>query len=159
MSGDLKVAPMKREAALHYGPAASWQSVAATLDILRDQVRTLKPQEPDAARVDARTVRQVIDLRRSRLEFFCEDLVGEPAWDMLLELFARHLEQTRTSIGSLCASSSVPGTTGLRWIEKLSDEGLLVRENDRNDARRIWVSLSEKGTDKMREFFENAKLG
>lgn len=54
-------------------------------------------------------------------------LMGEPAWDMLLDLLIAHHEQR--SIPALCASAGAglePGT-GVRWIAILQELGLVER--------------------------------
>lgn len=85
---------------------------------------------------------------------FPEELFSDPAWDILLELYALHLEQQRTSISSVCVASSVPASTALRWIGKLEQDGFVVRTADPVDARRSWLALSSDGLDRMRDLFE-----
>lgn len=78
------------------------------------------------------------------------DLFADPAWDMLLELFALKLEQRRTSVTSLCRVSGTPATTALRWVAKLEAEKLVVRVPDPRDRRRSFVELSSQGERAMR---------
>jgi len=61
-------------------------------------------------------VRAVIRARRARAQFFEATLFADPAWDMLLELFASELGTERMSVTALCAGAAVPPTTALRWI-------------------------------------------
>lgn len=68
---------------------------------------------------------------------------------MLLELYLAVLEKRRESITSLCVASGVPSTTALRYIQQLTDDGLLVRANDEYDRRRVFVSLSAEGLARM----------
>jgi len=98
--------------------------------------------------------RQSYDDRRRRTKIFrSEDLFGEPAWDILLDLFIAAKERRRVSVTSACIGSAVPSTTALRWITILEKQELLVREADPGDARRIYVKLSTKGYDAMLEYF------
>jgi DNA-binding MarR family transcriptional regulator len=95
-------------------------------------------------------------LQRARLrrgEVFAAQLFGDPAWDMLLELYAAHLEQRRISVGRLSRASGVAGTTVLRWLSVFQREGLVERMADRLDGRRIYVSLSRGGVDSMSAYF------
>src|SRR5690606_24209072 len=69
-------------------------------------------------------VRDWLRVRRLRDEFLPGDLFADPAWDMLLDLFAARLEQERVSVSSLCIASAVPPTTALRWIRTLTEKGL-----------------------------------
>lgn len=99
-------------------------------------------------------VRQVIVARATRRKFFEGDLFADPAWDILLELYALRCEQRRTSTSKLCLASGVPGTTALRWIEKLVKDGLIEKSPDPFDARRVWVTLSDSGFELMRCYLQ-----
>jgi len=100
-------------------------------------------------------VRRAIDERRNRDKFFPENLFADPAWDMLLELYAAELGQIRVATASLCAGAAVPPTTALRWISTLERAGLINRRNDPLDGRRIFVALSAKGVSSMEAYFES----
>jgi DNA-binding MarR family transcriptional regulator len=93
----------------------------------------------------ARRIRSVLKARRQRANFFRADLFADPAWDMLLELYATLLCDRRICVSDLCEASDVPPTTALRWISKLETEGLLIRRGDPFDGRRVWVELSGGG--------------
>jgi hypothetical protein len=98
--------------------------------------------------------RQAYADRRRRPKIFAnEGLFGEPAWDILLDLFIAAKERRRVSVTSACIGSAVPSTTALRWITLLEREGLLLREADTSDARRIYVKLTAKGYAAMVEYF------
>jgi DNA-binding MarR family transcriptional regulator len=103
--------------------------------------------------VKAQQVRSTIKSRRLREDVFGENLFGEPAWDMLLDLYASHLEQKRVSVSSLQIASAVPGTTALRWMTRLEAKGLILRHADPFDARRVFVELSEDGLQLMERYW------
>jgi DNA-binding MarR family transcriptional regulator len=103
---------------------------------------------------DAQFVRSIIRARALRREIFNPDLFADPAWDMLLELYALTCEGGRISVSKLSFAAEVPATTALRWIDKLDAEGLVVRFEDPLDARRIWISLSDSGYSAMECFVE-----
>ncbi|UIJ45836.1 hypothetical protein LZK98_02430 [Sphingomonas cannabina] len=103
--------------------------------------------------VSAAEVRGAIRARRLRANFFAADLFADPAWDMLLDLFAAELEHVRVSVSSLCIAAAVPGTTALRWIGTMIDAGLFERHADPFDRRRAYVSLSEKAREGMLRYF------
>lgn len=110
--------------------------------------------QPAALRaVKAQQVRSVIKSRRLREDVFGENLFGEPAWDMLLDLFAAHLEQKRVSVSSLQIASAVPSTTALRWMARLEAKGLMMRHADPIDARRVFVALTDEGLDVMERYW------
>ncbi|MFM7405017.1 MAG: MarR family transcriptional regulator [Erythrobacter sp.] len=98
--------------------------------------------------------RKAYALRRKREAIFGNpDLFGEPAWDILLDLFIAQSEGKTVSVSSACIGSATPPTTGLRWLGVLGDEGLIVRENDPADNRRVLVRLTQTGTAAMVRFF------
>ena len=101
--------------------------------------------------------RQTYDDRRRRNKIFGSgDLFGEPAWDILLDLFIAAKERRRVSVTSACIGSTVPSTTALRWITILEKHCLLAREADPGDARRVYVKLSARGYAAMLEYFASA---
>jgi hypothetical protein len=100
-------------------------------------------------------VRAILRARRAREELIGGDLFADPAWDMLLDLYAAHLEQRKVSTTELCIASAVPSTTALRWIEKLAQMKLVTREDDHLDGRRIWVALTPAARIKMEAYFES----
>jgi DNA-binding MarR family transcriptional regulator len=99
-------------------------------------------------------VRRIIDARALRRQYFDEQLFADPAWDMLLELYALDCEGHRISVSKLSVAAGVPCTTTLRWIDKLESESLIVRAPDPLDARRVWVALSPAGVTTMRSYIE-----
>lgn len=92
--------------------------------------------------------------RRNRGHFFDGDaLFGEPAWDMLLDLFIAGLEGKQVPVTSACIGACVPTTTALRWLALLEQRGLLCREPDPTDARRAHISLSDEARQRMEQYF------
>lgn len=104
--------------------------------------------------VSAATVRGAIRARRLRDQFFAPDLFADPAWDMLLDLFAARLEGGHVSVSSLCIASAVPPTTALRWITTLSDAGLVARQDDPADKRRAFIVLTARAVAGMQGYAE-----
>lgn len=95
--------------------------------------------------------RALIAGRRLRDQLFGTDLFSEPVWDMLLDLFAANDEQEKVSISSLCVAAAVPASTALRWITNLTARGMVVRQQDPHDGRRIWIELSPQVEEQMRQ--------
>jgi DNA-binding MarR family transcriptional regulator len=106
--------------------------------------------------VTEKMIRNIIRMRRKRDQFFEKELFADPAWDILLELYLGELNQQRVTITSLCAASAVPPTTGLRWIATLEARGLINRRADPIDGRRVFMSLSPDGLQKMDDYFRGA---
>lgn len=113
-----------------------------------------------SARSHLAMARKTYALRRKRAAIFGNaDLFGEPAWDILLDLFIAHCEDKSVSVSSACIGSAAPATTGLRWLAVLADEGLILRESDPQDQRRVLVRLSPSGLAAMTRFFDALESG
>jgi DNA-binding MarR family transcriptional regulator len=110
------------------------------------------PQTPVKAAMSDR-VRAILYARRKRTHFFDSELFADPAWDILLELYAAHLGQYRTAVTSLCIGAAVPATTALRWIKLLETRGLILRRPDATDGRRVFMELSDTAVAAMDSLF------
>lgn len=110
---------------------------------------------PDKATpaITATQVRDLLRARRIRADFLPGDLFADPAWDMMLDLLAARLEHERVSVSSLCIAAAVPPTTALRWIRTLTDKGLVERQADPHDGRRVFIALAQEATDALTRWF------
>jgi hypothetical protein len=111
------------------------------------------PETDHAPDLTATRVRDLLRARRMRGDFLTNDLFADPAWDMLLDLLAARLEHERVSVSSLCIASAVPPTTALRWLRTLSDRGMVVRQADPHDGRRIFIALADETVGAMTRWF------
>lgn len=103
-------------------------------------------------------LRRAIRARRLREETFgVPGLFEDPAWDILLDLFAAELERRRVSVSSLCIAAAVAPTTALRWIGKLIALGLLERRPDDFDRRRAFIALTAQASTTMRNYVAAAR--
>jgi len=109
--------------------------------------------EKAAPPVTATQVRDLLRARRIRADFLPGDLFADPAWDMMLDLLAARLEHERVSVSSLCIAAAVPPTTALRWIRTLTDKGLVERQADPHDGRRVFIALAPDTTDALTRWF------
>ncbi|MBB3472655.1 winged helix DNA-binding protein [Sphingomonas sp. BK345] len=97
-----------------------------------------------AVTVTAAQLRAVLRARRLRDRFLGKGLCEDPAWDMLLDLYASRLEGRRVSVSSLCIAAAVAPTTALRWITRLTERRLLARTPDPGDRRRVFIGLTDE---------------
>lgn len=103
-------------------------------------------------------VRRVQKARKLRDMFFGENLFADPAWDMLLELYANELAQRRVSVSSASDATGVPATTALRWMAALEERNLVTRQSDPLDGRRVWISLTAHGASLMHRYFTATQI-
>ena len=110
----------------------------------------------DRRPVDRKTIaRTLYAIRRRREDIFgIGDIFGEPAWDMLLDLYIAEQDRKALPVTSACIGAAVPTTTGLRWLNILEKQGLVERSNDPGDARRTFVRLSSRGVRAMNRFID-----
>lgn len=104
-------------------------------------------------RVTEAEVRTLLAERRTREAVLGGELFADPAWDMLLELYASYLGRRVISTSELVSALAVPPTTALSWIDKLESIGLADRTPDPKDRRRVCVEVSNDGLAKMRSYF------
>ena len=135
-------------------PGRQIDKLQAQLDQLRARLLLPEPTEQvgDDEIILARLVKEILRSRRRREKLFGEELFGEPAWDILLELYAAEQTQQKLSVSSVCYVSAVPPTTALRWIQRLEDEGWLERRDDPFDGRRSWIQLTAKASADLRSY-------
>ena len=99
--------------------------------------------------------------RRKRDRYFdmLERDLGEPVWDILLDLFVAGRQGRLVSISSSCVAAAVPATTALRWIQHLEDKTLVIREPDPSDRRRANLSLSKSMAAAMEGYISDLVSG
>ncbi|MFN3944545.1 MAG: MarR family transcriptional regulator [Allosphingosinicella sp.] len=111
----------------------------------------------DESGITAADLRAVLRTRRLRASFFKNDLFADPAWDIMLDLMAARLEGRRVPVSSLCIAAAVPPTTALRWIKRLTDEGVVVRVADPQDGRRVYIALADDAARALADYFRAAQ--
>lgn len=108
---------------------------------------------PENTRVleNARTAVRRRILRRQLMG--SPELFGEPAWDMLLDLFVHECEGKLLAMSSLCISAGIPTSSAMKLIQKLCDAGLLERIPDQHDGRRSLMRLCPSIAHRLRAYF------
>lgn len=115
------------------------------------------PDDPTSARdfsddALAAIASRVYGSRRRRARHFDPTMFGDPAWDMLLDLFIARARGKEVQTLSLCMASGVPGTTALRWIAVLEKHGLVERRATPHDRRAKLIALTQHGYRVMRQY-------
>jgi DNA-binding MarR family transcriptional regulator len=96
--------------------------------------------------------RAILRARRRRCKMFNPSMFGEPAWDMMLTLYASMTDGPRLSVGRLSSLSGAAPTTALRWLDYLEMERLVVRESNPDDRRSDFVDLTDKGRSAIEQY-------
>ena len=93
--------------------------------------------------------------RLHRARYFPPGLFGEPAWDILLDLFAALHACELRSVKEVCLAANVPEATALRHIEGLIAQGLVTRRRDRTDNRRKFLTMTPEGNRRMLDYLRS----
>lgn len=137
------------------------EDVHARLIKIVEEVDEFLPRIPDSPPhhegICSSEVRDIIKARRLRDHYFEPRFFGDPAWDMLLDLYAAALGYEKVSVSSLCLASAVPQTTALRWVGVLTKAGLIERRKDDKDGRRYFVQLTHRAIAAMEAYFMRLK--
>ena len=88
------------------------------------------------------TARELLRIRHRRIDVFGKAMFREPAWEILLNLYAEQ-DGVRFTIGKLAQKSGTPLTTALRWIDYLEKRRFVRRELNPTDARAFFVELTD----------------
>jgi hypothetical protein len=93
--------------------------------------------------------RHLYDERRIRDTALGAELFADPMWDLMLELYASAADGEKVSVSRACSASRAPSSSALRYIKEMTAKGLVVRDECRSDARRVYVRLSDKARGAM----------
>lgn len=115
-----------------------------------DSVRTLfaAPSHPSVAICEDHIV-SLIMARRGRDAIFGKDLFSDPAWDILLELYAAHLAERTMFASDLGVSIGTPLPTAVRWISALEDRGFVKSERELEPGQTA-IRLTAEGASRMK---------
>lgn len=111
-------------------------------------------QMPPSANAPAGPVeeaRRLFRLRRMRDQAFGPELFGEPAWDLLLDLYVAASEPRSVSIIAVSIAAS---TDDVRWLDLLEEHGLVNLVHAGSETNRAIVTLSQTAFDQMTRLLE-----
>lgn len=93
--------------------------------------------------------RQARQLRATMSGFLPADLLVDPAWDMVIDLFIAAATGEPLFVKDLILMSGESPASALRRIDRLQTASLLTRLVDPRDHRRVQVRLTNKGVAAM----------
>ena len=97
----------------------------------------------------AEEARFLFEDRRRRERYLPSAFLGEPAWDMLLMLFATSAKGYSMTTTAACEASQAPMTTALRVIKQLKEAELAENVEAPGDKRRSDLRLTTLGLETM----------
>ena len=112
-----------------------------------------KPSDDTARSSGLAFVEAVLAARARRHTLLDPDLLFDPAWSMLIDLYRAALLGKPLSVTAVMIGSGVPDTTALRYLRILEERGYVERFPDKNDRRRIYVRLSPQKFTAMADYF------
>lgn len=78
---------------------------------------------------------------------------GEPAWDMLIDLFIHEAKGQPLSMSALCVTAGIPTSSAMKLIQRMCDDGILERSPDIADGRRSLVNIAPAVAHRLRAYF------
>lgn len=124
---------------------------ASGFDVFGEERIRLEPRCETALQAAERAYED----RRSRSEqFSASKLFGEPAWDILLDLFIHQSRHEQATVRSACLGSGTSDAVATRWLQVLENEGLVQIMQDLEDKNRRLVSLTAEGYESMLRYLE-----
>ncbi len=81
------------------------------------------------------------------------ELFGEPAWDMLIDLFIHECRGQQLSMSSLCATAGIPTSSAMKLAQRLCEAGILERTPDVFDGRRTLMKIAPEIAHRLRAYF------
>ena len=96
--------------------------------------------------------------RTVRGEMFQDHAINDASWPLLQDLFKAHLRGQKVRTKELCATSGLPQTTVLRYLDHLETFAVIEREEDPEDNRGKFILLSAAGRQWMTEYYEQMAL-
>jgi len=98
------------------------------------------------------TAEVLLDERWAITEAFDRKLFVEPAWTMLLLVFAAFAKRESITVGHLRKSVGLAPASALRALGRLEELGLIARTPDLQDLRRVHVIPTIEGFGRMAEY-------
>lgn len=112
-----------------------------TENYVRHDARQVEKQTPELALL----AKQELHRRRKRAKHIPAKLLGEYAWEILLELFCKYADCKNASIKTATIMSGASPTTALRVVKRLQDAGLVERRRSDSDYRVVLLRLTSEG--------------
>ncbi|HEY7807186.1 MAG TPA: MarR family transcriptional regulator [Croceibacterium sp.] len=91
--------------------------------------------------------------RTLRSHMFDPHVINDSSWILVQDLFAAHLKGLKMRTKELCATSGLPQTTVLRYLDHLESLEMVRREADPDDSRVTLILMTDWGASWLREYY------
>lgn len=126
------------------------------VEFLEQSLRFIMARFDDQKPAQKSTVSEVLKAEERSIALrieTCPAVVHEQgAWSILLAAYRGHETGRSFPVTALGSFSHAPSTTALRWLNQLTEAGLLVRRRNPSDQRSSHLEISAKGVEMMREY-------
>lgn len=126
------------------------------IDVLQTFPTTALDQPPSADLQLAELAQRILTAHEAREDYFPPELLGEPAWTMILRTYVAHSRRQSATLASLCDKPELPSTVALRWISALLQEGVFERSAEGNGDGLPRVRLSVSSQEALEEWLKSA---
>ncbi|MDB5713556.1 MAG: hypothetical protein JWO15_953 [Sphingomonadales bacterium] len=92
---------------------------------------------------------RIYNARRDRDAIFEAGLFADPAWDLLLYIYACTQRGDSVSVSAACHAAGVPESTALRYLAALTEKGYLTSTAHLHDRRCSKLEMSPRGSELM----------
>ncbi len=82
-------------------------------------------------------------------------LFSDSCWDMCLDIYICDLKEEQITVSSVAHSSGIPMTTAMRYINVMSEEGLLEKTPNPSDNRMVFVSTSSSCKERISDVLKH----
>lgn len=89
--------------------------------------------------------RSIIRTRQAMAKRFPMGAFRDQAWDLMLDLYVREIEQRETCVKQALLATRLSSTSAMRLLERIENAGLIARIPDTADHRRMIVQLTNCG--------------
>jgi len=114
-------------------------------------LRALLTDQPRSQTVTEDHILSVLLVRRARAALLGTELFSDPAWDLMLELYAAHLGERTVCLSDLAAAIDTPESTTARWLGALNQHGLTDAAIDPVQPSHMLICLTPEGLAKMQQ--------
>lgn len=134
-------------------------SIRLPRELLEEVVLKANPPSGDRASRRLKLAKWILAVRRRRITILPKIRLGEPSWEMVLDLYVASQEGRRIDVTGLCLASGVAPTTALRYVDLLAEDELIGRVDDEHDGRRAFVTMSDRLRSAIEDWLDQADVG